>query len=244
MNLVNVNITGRENTGALIGIGKAAYSDIIGCSVTGNVRGGKNTGGLIGSIGDYIRGLASNTIVIEKSYSEAEVNGYTHTGGLIGEVQYGGIDIKNCYTTGDVTGTGTSTGGLYGRSPACYYCKTTVVNSYTTGDVSSVVQGHEGKYVAGIAGSAGGLTISNSFVTGSVSGGYGTYAFARGSTSTNNYFNNHTGNPDSCGSSNCVAINDNEAYFKDSNNAPMDAWDFSNIWAIDPNINEGYPYLR
>jgi hypothetical protein len=242
LDLVNANITGRENTGAFIGSGKGTSINVIDCSVTGSINGGKNTGGLIGIIGSYVVGLASPRVHIEKSYSEANVKGYTNTGGLVGRHR-DVISFKNCYSTGNVIGTGTGTGGLIGWTSSCFYCSVNIINSYTTGNISGIVSGAEGKYVSGISGIGGYLYISNSFSIGSVSGGYSTVAFTNAKSSVNNYFNNHTGNPDNSGT-NAIAINDDENYFKDSSNPPMNSWDFDNIWAIDPNINEGYPYLK
>ena len=51
------------------------------------------------------------------------------------------------------------------------------------------------------------------------------------------YYNNHAGNPSVCigsGSGDCAAIADNEPYFYDAGNAPMDRWDFRNLWQENP----------
>lgn len=38
--------------------------------------------------------------------------------------------------------------------------------------------------------------------------------------------------------------NKSSSYFKNKNNAPLNSWDFDNIWDINSSINNGYPYLR
>jgi hypothetical protein len=248
LSLVNVDIKGKENTGALIGNAFACNSgnfitNVYQSSVTGNVQGGRNTGGLIG----HYAYCGKDYGVIEESYSEANVYGQgDNVGGLIGHINGARTKIQNSYATGDVVGTGWFTGGLVGRSWGCGWsqCSYFIQNSYATGDVKGVINGNTGKYVGGLVGGAGSIHINNSFSTGNVSGGYGIGAmfgsFNYG-TSTNNYFNNHSSNPDNCGASNCIAIDNDEDYFKDKNNKPMSGWDFDNVWE---EVAGSYPLLR
>ena len=66
---------------------------------------------------------------MRNSYTVGSVTGYASIGGLIGYT-YGDV-IENCYSRGDVTGTGSYIEGLIGRN---YYNSTygssTITNSY------------------------------------------------------------------------------------------------------------------
>ena len=86
LGVINVNITGGHNTGALVGENGATISN---CYSTGTITGYQYTGGLIGS--------GSN---VSRSYSSCSVTGSATSGGLIG---YGYGTIRNCYSTGNVT---------------------------------------------------------------------------------------------------------------------------------------------
>jgi len=66
-------------------------------------------------------------------------------------------------------------------------------------------------------------------------------------TVTNAYFNDHDGNPSDCvgkdtGTTSCTPVPDDETWFYDSSNGPMDGnWDFAAVWL--ENIGN-YPTLR
>jgi len=81
------------------------------------------------------------------------VSGDWYVAGLVGW-NYG--SVLNCYSTGDVSGTGVNVGGLVGYSIG------SISNCYSTGSVS-------GYKVGGLVGSNGG-SISNCYSTGDISG--------------------------------------------------------------------------
>jgi len=86
---------------------------------------GNTTGGLVG-VFDGSSGQ------ISQSFAQGNVTGANKTGGLVGQVYL--RQIYNCYATGDVTATGTATGGLVGSlgnitAASINYC-------YSTGKVT------------------------------------------------------------------------------------------------------------
>ena len=91
--------------------------------------------------------------------TNANVTGKGYTGILIGASDNGGTVVA-CYTTGSVTGTNTSTGGLVG------YIDGTISTSYSTASVSG------GPENGGLVGFRFGnsTSVTNSYSTGTVSG--------------------------------------------------------------------------
>lgn len=122
INLKDVNIKGNNNVGALVGYGYHIH--IENASSSGKVVGGEEVGGLVGYMND-----SADTVL--KSHSSAEVTGIENVGGLVGQLDYSAI--RESYSTGKVTGIGTSEniGGLVGSSSG-----STIENSYATGEVS------------------------------------------------------------------------------------------------------------
>ena len=90
--LVNVDISGYENVGGLIG--ESNYTEISNSYVTGNVSGSENIGGLIGK---------SEEDTISNSYAEVNITGDKHIGGLIGNMtyDYSSSDITNSFYNAD-----------------------------------------------------------------------------------------------------------------------------------------------
>ena len=180
--VVNANITGRADVGALLGVSNgAAVSNAYVTATKGNVS---TVSGSTGSIGGLIGGAWGGATTITSSYSDANVtamstvtmtgsqSSVTGLGGLIG--QGTNVTIANCHATGNVTAPetayGTDIGGLIGGA-----VNSTVSNSYATGNV--VYAG--GMSVGGLIGSlvpsssyTGQIWVTNSFATGNVTGRY------------------------------------------------------------------------
>jgi filamentous hemagglutinin family protein len=172
--LLNANVTGFNNTGALVGdnVQGAVNDDYI----TGSVSGSSNVGGLVGenaSSGNVFSSYATGSVSgatdvgglvgdnassskIFNSYATNSVNGSTYAGGLAGENDIGS-SINNSYATGSVSGS-SYVGGLAGINYS------SISNSYATGSVSASV-----KDAGGLAG-YNDSSISNSFSSGLVSG--------------------------------------------------------------------------
>ncbi|MCK5039118.1 MAG: tandem-95 repeat protein [Thermoplasmata archaeon] len=103
VNLVDVDITGHEDTGALVGLCMGALK-ISNVTVTGMVSGGTDTGGLVGETGG----------IIENCMSDVSITGTNNVGGLAGLVMAGST-ILDCTSSGSVAGSA-SLGGLIGRA--------------------------------------------------------------------------------------------------------------------------------
>jgi hypothetical protein len=214
-------------------------------------NGKKITGLFISAAGQYggLFGRIGSGAVIKNVALEG-VNitcfGPVETGGLVG--QNNGGTIENSYTTGSVTCEFT-VGGLVGHNKGG-----TISNSYSTVNVIGSSWATAGGLVgrnsaeAGPMGNFDGI-ISNSYATGDVSGGIYTagglvgeqWAMDGQTIIDNSYYNNHSENPPLCvgnnymGSVECEAIPNDEPYFYNSSNPPMDEWDFDNIWQEETN---------
>ena len=144
LKLVNVQITGKENVGGLVGnaqvqldsndLSKNVANLIGGCSVSGKVTGEKNVGGLVGLNGGETdqHTLFSIASAIDKSTANVEVSGTEMTGGLVGR---NNGTITKSSSGGTVKGT-TTTGGLVGDSSGDIYdshTSCTVAGSSRTG---------------------------------------------------------------------------------------------------------------
>jgi len=87
---------------------------------------------------------------------DASIFGKSYVSGLVG---YNSGTIKNCYSTGSVSGTGSSVGGLVGSNGG------TIISSYSIASVKGA-----GDYTGGLVGHNYFGPITNSYSTGSVSG--------------------------------------------------------------------------
>ncbi len=124
-------VSGGTEVGGLSGSG----SFIINCYAAGNVTSAGSAGGLIGEIssagGNVFNSYATGNVTSTSSSSA--------TGGLIGRVQFGNIDL--CYASGNITGN--RIGGLIGMSNAA-----TVTRCYSTATLNS--SGGFGTIMAGL----------------------------------------------------------------------------------------------
>lgn len=149
LKLVNVQITGKENVGGLVGnaqvqldsndLSKNVANLIGGCSVSGKVTGEKNVGGLVGLNGGETdqHTLFSIASAIDKSTANVEVSGTEMTGGLVGRnngtitKSSSGDTVKGTTTTGGLVGD--SSGDIYDSHTSC----TVAGSSHTGGFVGS-----------------------------------------------------------------------------------------------------------
>ncbi|BBM89069.1 hypothetical protein COTS27_00760 [Spirochaetota bacterium] len=148
--MTDVNITGRDRIGGLVGNGRSSSgtpSTISNSYVTGTVSGRDTVGGLVGEL----RGS-----MITHSYATATVSGRGILGGLVG-TQVSSSTITHSYATGTVSGNN-DVGGLVGRNNG-----SSITDSYATGTVSGE------RAVGGLVG-LNNSSINNSYATGSVTG--------------------------------------------------------------------------
>ncbi len=238
-----------DNVGGLAG-GSFSNSVIDNCYSTGNVEGNKNTGGLIGEAFDntivlysYSNGevignsncagglVGRNYGTIEYSYSASNVNcSGNYGGGLVGYNDIGSL-IKNSYSKGNLTVTGTGTmwfGGLAG-----IITDSEIQSSYSTG----IVTGNE--RTGGLTGQIQNSTISNCYSTGLVEGTDdtgGLLGYYNGGTVENSYWNTETSNQQTS------VEGEGKTTLEMMTMETFNNWDFENIWQIEEDTT--YPYLQ
>jgi hypothetical protein len=146
LSLINVNITGANNVGGLVG-DTYNLSNISNCFVTGTISGVDNVGGLAGNCSQS---------VISNSFSKGAVNSTgIASGGFVGTNRYGS-DIYNCFSRAEVIGNA-KVGGLVGDNVYEYNQMITIVNCYSTGHVSGNSE------IGGLIGANNGDVINSFF---------------------------------------------------------------------------------
>lgn len=223
VSLINVDIIGGRGVGALAGrvtsngLTKIEFSFAKG----GIVKGDGALGGLVGSNNSYLNnpGLTDKPR-ISRSYTDlrvewSQIRSGDKFGGLAGCTQRG--IIENSFSRSDVivdnTIAGISSLERVGGLVGCATNRGEIINSYSTGEV--VAAGSPTiTNVGGLLGSREGNTnIENSYWDTETSG-----------MSTSNGGNGLTS----------AQMNLQSNYI---------GFNFIEIWGIDPNINDGYPYL-
>ena len=122
LGLTSANISGGGYTAALAGQSDQS-SYVFACFTTGRVSGKDNVGGITGS--------NINSSTISNCYSRTEITGNDITGGLVGNNNGGKID--HSYSTGSITRTGGTAGGLAGYSNPNYYVTQSFWDTITAG---------------------------------------------------------------------------------------------------------------
>jgi hypothetical protein len=135
--IFNLEIAAEENyTGLFYALSEGAVVRDLTLS-GGSVAGLNYVGALAGLMEDAL---------IENVSSDLSVVGSNYVGGLVGDMYFEEFtEITNSWSTGDVSASDSSAGGLIGRIDASYAGSAFVKESYATGNVTST------------AGSAGGL---------------------------------------------------------------------------------------
>jgi hypothetical protein len=213
-------------------------------------------------------GVFSNVSGTVKNLGAVDVNidGGGYVGGIAGQIR-GNATISNCYTTGTISGSGTSIGGIVGRAEFDIYSSSSgqpeyyggsILNCYSTATViggGSGSYGYAGGIVGSVANNTSGslgkkLTITNCYAAeGSISGrseagglvgaGENNIKLDTVITVTDSYWDvETTGRISSAGGG---TVKTTAAMKTQSSYA---GWDFSAVWAIDPGKNDGYPTLR
>ena len=149
----NVNITGNQRLGGLVGWSNDAGVTIINCYAAGVIKGVQDIGGLLG------RGEGAGITKIDNSYSTVDVTGTGNSiGGLVGS-NNASSEIGNSYSTGDVMGND-ELGGLVGLNES----NSAIESSYATGNVTGNDE------LGGLVGKSDSSDIENSYATGNVTG--------------------------------------------------------------------------
>jgi uncharacterized repeat protein (TIGR02543 family) len=126
LSLLNVDITGMSNVGAVAG-SMSAGGEISNCYVTGNVTGtAASVGGIVGEVYGE-----SNISIVRNCHSAADVTGLEFVGGISPYIEPGNI-VEYCYSTGKVIGIN-YVGGIVGRNmgtvSSCIALNQSVINS-------------------------------------------------------------------------------------------------------------------
>ncbi len=253
-----VNVSGYNNTGALAG--NCRNSMITNCYSTGQVLGYEHVGGLIGK-------LEITGSLLTDSYSTCDVTGTDEfAGGLAGSSSQ--ANIAKCYFSGNVAGN-LYIGGLIGAAS-----QTDVVQSFSMGDVEGYafvggIVGCNGYYstitdcysFCNVIRSTGSndyfgafcsvsddlSSITNSYSIGSVYDTDGISAFATNlgfvysawnSAYSNNFFDSESSNQMTAMGATAKTTAEMKTQSTFTN------WNFSEVWAIDVDFNNGYPYFQ
>jgi hypothetical protein len=225
------------NVGGLVGIN---FGVIYGSNASGTVDGGNSIGGLVGN--NHENGIIVN------SFASGDVKGAGNSvGGLVG---YNLGTVERSSASGNVFGV-KDVGGLVGWNIVIVERFSTlgigrIINSHASGEVNGI------DYVGGLVGDNYGEStiIKNSFATGGVSA---TGAFIGGLAGENSgtiensyslenmsylFVGNNLDNGTYCSNSGARTATQLR---RESN---FITWDFGGIWAIVPEINEGFPHLQ
>jgi hypothetical protein len=227
------NISSDSNSDSDAGglIGQSSSTTVLNCYATNNVSAfgrGSSAGGLIGSF------FSSNGVTISNSYATGNVNAavvetniatHANAGGLIGYA--GDVTIMNCYAMGDITAvaattapfSGTNAGGLIGRTG----WRVNISNCYAVGYNVDAFGAFSGTGIYRAGGLIGHritteITILDSYrLVGAPLTITGSEIEESGTPLTN-------------------------AQMKTQSS--FVGWNFTTIWDINPNTNNGYPFLR
>jgi hypothetical protein len=240
------DVAGDDSVGGLVGVNNG---NIEGSHATGLVDADNNVGGLVG--------YNDSTATVTRSYATGHVDGNSDVGGFIGE----NLGTVNRSYSNNTNGGGNnvgvdgncSLGGFIGRNSS----SNRVENNFSRSSSNS----------SGTCGTGGFVGTNNSgeiiwnYSTGTATGGPDETSWAgfAGLTDVDTnlasaYDNQTSGHTVGCGTDSPVdcsgaveVVGRTTADMKLQSTFVGDmgegAWDFVNIWGLDPQINDGYPYL-
>jgi hypothetical protein len=232
--LENVTIItdGYYSIGGLVGYN---FGTIYNVYSTGTIKGVRFAGGLVGL----------NEGTVYNSYSKASVNGISEVGGLVGWNYYEGT-VYNSYSIASVNGR-EKVGGLVGENLG------TIYNCYSMASVNGIDK------VGGLVGVNDKGKIYNCYSIGTVVGKWnvgGLVGVNEGTVANSFWDIEKSGLTISAGGTGKttaemknirtytdVAWSKGLIYPWDFVGNPYDDKGIEDIWDIDPNINDGYPYL-
>ncbi|MBK9069579.1 MAG: hypothetical protein IPL79_01005 [Myxococcales bacterium] len=233
------DVSGYSKVGGFVGV--MTQVSLSNCSSSGDVNGHAAVGGLAGSVdqvsfvancfssgdvaGFYIVGGFSGTAVssyFTHSRATGDVSGTYNVGGFGGAIT--SSFVANAYATGDVWGEA-SVGGFAGE-----FGNTNISVGYAAGEVIGVYQ------VGGFAGHmSGGSAMSNVFALSQTIKGQTSVGVLIGLNSSGSAVaNSHYWSGVTCVNNNCntnfATPQSQQAHFYSKSNAPLDMWDFVNVW--------------
>ncbi|MBE6157506.1 MAG: hypothetical protein E7160_01790 [Firmicutes bacterium] len=148
-------ISSASMASGIIGYNAGPDIDIENTKNTGDISYNGNRSGAAAGI---VARSSGNNLKIKNSYNTGNVDSTSHSGGVLGDIQAGTIELDNVYNTGNVNSLGGYTAGIIGNTGNT---NLTITKTYNTGNIKSE------SYAAGIVGSTSGeITITNSYNTG------------------------------------------------------------------------------
>lgn len=189
-------------------------------NVTGDFDGNEDSERAGGFVGDFCNGI------IQYAYATGNVSGDTHVGGFIGYNSSCPITITNSYARGNVTPSGSGTGGAFGS----YMDYGTVANSFATGSVAGQTDG--GFIYNANACTSCNNNFFNTQTTGQTLAGSDTIAATGKTTAEMKNLATFT---------DTATVGLTTAY--DFEGAPNDDAANNDYWDIDGVSNGGYPFL-
>ena len=222
--------------GGLVGC-NSSHAEIKDCFATGSVDGVIAVGGLVG----YQEYFAE----IHYCYATGDVSGQSQIGGLVGRNEASTINIS--YALGNVSGYN-SIGAFVGENSGTREDISTptpsiIKNCYARGNVSR--NQNNGKRFGGFCGANYYAEIWNCYSTGSVDCGdilsHGFLGAGEETSYTSNFFDAEVSNQKT--DSINAATPKTTSEMKTQNTFTDAGWDFETIWAISPDINNGYPHF-
>jgi len=240
---ITIDSAGSTYAGLLAGLGGER---IVNCSVEGNLT--------INGNGDYgmIGLLCATGVSIEKCSAQGNI--YVNTtsehllvGGLVGFMSSDSI-LKNSFYKGSISAqTGGAVGGLVGRAESNVWGGNVEISHNYITSSSPLINVNKLVGSAGLQSEStidGGhfrdicLSITNNFwneSTGITNVGVDSLDYNNNETYTTEYTTEGLNVADNFG------LSDTE--MKQAYNYINNDWDFVNIWGIDPDINDGYPFI-
>lgn len=205
-------------------------------------------------------GYCNGAVISDLDIVDAYVMGQTFTGGLASEM-INGCSISNCGYSGITHGTSPHTGGVVGylNGGTLLYCFSSGVvngsswigglagmtlNGATVSNCYSRAEVNGNSRVGGLIGNSANDTVTNCYSTGCVTGGIYTGGLigekSYGITS-NCFWDIWTSFQDYSSGTGALGVTTTQmttqSTFTDA------GWNFSTVWAMQNDVNDGYPYL-
>ncbi|WP_149094579.1 filamentous hemagglutinin [Paenibacillus terrae] len=225
LDIIDCNVTGFHYTSALAGqVSKSTISNchvdtFSYCKVTST---GSHGAGLVGQI--------TTDGILEDCSVNVTVVGVSYTGVFAGYLTGNGI-IRRCYASGKGESTGDYLGGFLGYG----------ISSSIVEDCCTVAE-LNGKTVGGFGGNTATLTIRRCLALGKAfaSSTWSGFIYTGSGVFSDNYFDKELyKNASSTGGS---GLTTREMKYRGTYSNT--AWNFDDIWIMDPKYNDGYPALR
>jgi hypothetical protein len=185
-------------------------------------RPSSNYQGLFGYINFYSTGIQ----IRDLGLIDVDISGRSYVGGMIGD--HWNSTISNCYASGSVNGTNWYVGGLIGsnRGP--------ISNCYASGSVSG------DNAIGGLIGYNYYSNVSNCYASGPVSGTSNVGGFLGSNNSgtiTACFWDTETSGQTTSARGTGMTTDQMKIQSTYTN------WDFVEVWGMNSEINDGYPYL-